>query len=506
MSQLERKIMSGSEAAALAAMHGGVAVGTGYPGMPCTEILECFSGLGGNAHWAPNEKVALEVGIGAALGGARTLVTMKHVGVNVAADPLFTSAYTGVGGGLVLIVTDDPGMSFSQNEQDTRNFARAASIPMLEPSDAQEVYDFTLKGFGISEQWKLPVIVRLTARICQSKTDVEAGHDACAQATPHFERGISNRVLTPSNARTVHRGLRKKIEEVRAWNEISDLTVVKEGSTRLGIITSGASFIHTCEAAPDVCILKIGMTHPMPIDRIIAFAQSVDDCMVIEEGDPYLLWAIRSTGVEVYGKPEQYRFGELDASRVRKILASDTSEDSIPDVPIQTSKECSCNIIFSVLAERDCIVSGDIGRYPAGPTPPFEAMDSVMCRGASIGVGLGLRHALPEPEARRVVSVIDDSAFVHSGLTGIVEMVSNRPSTGHVVCILDSSTGAATKERGHLEPVHGIDFPKVLKALGIEQIHVLEGSEDFARFEGILTASLAQNELTVIIARCASVS
>jgi len=320
-----RMLLSGNEAVAQAARDLGVALGTGYPGTPSTEILEHFSDLGGRAQWAPNEKVAVEVALGVAFAGARAIATMKHVGMNVAADPLFTSAYTGVVGALVLVCADDPGMHSSQNEQDTRRYAVAAGVPMLEPADSQEAYDYLALAVEVSERHSLPVILRLTTRICHSKTVLERRDLPPPPLTPHFEHDRPGRVMIPVNARPAHHRLRARLAEVDAWNEADGPCTVSDGEADVGIVTSGVSFVHAREAAPAARILKLGMTHPLPVERIRRFADEVNRCIVIEEGDPYLVDACRAAGIAVEGKDAMYRFGELTVPRVRRILAGDTS-------------------------------------------------------------------------------------------------------------------------------------------------------------------------------------
>src|SRR5512140_2635428 len=289
MNETQRLLLSGDQAIALAALHAGVALGAGYPGTPSTEILEAFSELGGHAQWSPNEKVALEVTIGAAFAGARALATMKHVGLNVASDPLFTVAYTGVTGALVVVSADDPGMASSQNEQDNRRYAVAAGIPMLEPSDSQEAYDFTLAAIEISERWKIPVLLRVTTRVCHSYTVVQPRENQPAPKPATFARDIKGKVMIPAYARPAHRKLRQKLAEMQAWGETCALNRVVPGSKMLGVITSGISFMHVREVAPEASVLKLGFTHPLPIKRSADFVNSVERCVVIEEGDPYLV-------------------------------------------------------------------------------------------------------------------------------------------------------------------------------------------------------------------------
>lgn len=511
MADAERMLLSGNEAVALAALHGGVGLGAGYPGTPSTEILEAFSVLGGQAQWSPNEKVAMEVALGAAFGGARALVTMKHVGLNVAADPLFTAAYTGVSGALVVVSADDPGMASSQNEQDNRRYAVAAGVPMLEPADSQEAYDFLALAVEISERWHTPVLLRMTTRICHSKTVVEPRDLPTPPRPPHWERDIPGRVMIPAYARQAHRRLRKKLAEIEAWNETGGPNRVAEGDRSLGIIASGVVAMHAREAAPEAAFLKLGMTYPVPIQTIRGFAESVGRCVVIEEGDPYLVEAVRAAGIRAEGKAEMYRFGELNVRRVRRILAGETSPEPAPPrgKPPQLCEGCPHRTVFQALSNLGCTVTGDIGCYTLGVLPPFEAMDSCVCMGASIGAGLGLRHVLPEEEARKVVSVIGDSTFVHSGITGLVEMVYNPPPTGHVVLILDNSTTAMTGLQEHPgtgrrlnhEPTNRLVFEDLARAIGIQSVTALDPGRDVEAFQKLLEDELASGRLSVIIVR-----
>ena len=510
---MERQLLSGDEAVALAALHAGVALGTGYPGTPSTEILETFSELGGRAQWAPNEKVALEVGLGAAFGNARAIVTMKHVGLNVAADPLFTAAYTGVAGALIVVSADDPGMSSSQNEQDNRRYAVAAGLPAIEPSDSQEAYDFLFTAIEISERWHLPVLFRMTTRVCHSKSIVVAldAADWEPARAPHFEHDIAGRVMIPANARPAHRRLRAKLAEIAAWGEDCSLNRVEPGDRSLGIIASGVSYLHAAEAAPGAAIFKIGLVNPLPIERARAFAASVERCVVVEEGDPVIADSLRAAGVLVESKAEMYRFGELDVARVGRILSGDVTPEPAPPrgKPPELCPACPYHIVYGTLAKHDCIVAGDIGCYTLGVLPPYRAMDSCVAMGASIGVGLGLRHVLPPAEARRVVSVIGDSTFVHSGISGLVEMAYNPPATGHVVLVLDNGTTAMTGQQEHpgtgrtLDhgPTNKLSIEGVASAIGIGSVTVIDPYAAPEGFERLLLERLAATELSVIVAR-----
>jgi len=365
---------------------------------------------------------------------------MKHVGVNVAADILFTLTYAGIKGSLVLAVADDPGMHSSQNEQDSRRYAVAAVLPMLEPADSQEAYEMTRRAFEISERWGLPVMLRLTTRICHSKTILTPpppGVRALACPPPTgFERNIKQQVMIPAHAKPAHRRLRQKMAEIQQWldatPELHTITTPACGVADLGIITSGISYVHVREAVPNAKVLKLGMTYPLPIQKIREFAASVKRCVVIEEGDPYLTDAIRAADVTVESKSEMYRFGELSVSRVQRILErNETPEEAPPrGKPPQLCPQCPYHPVFAALKKMECIVSGDIGCYTLGALPPWESMDIQLCMGAGIGIGVGLRHTLPEGQAKRVVSVIGDSTFMHSGLTGLAEMIYNPPLPG----------------------------------------------------------------------------
>ncbi len=507
----ERLLLSGNEAVALAACHAGIALAAAYPGTPSTEIMEEIAVLGGPSQWSPNEKVAYEVALGAAFAGARAMVAMKHVGLNVAADPLFTSTYTGVSGALVVVSADDPGMASSQNEQDNRRYAVAAGIPMLEPSDSQEAYDFTFLAIELSERWRIPVMLRITTRVCHAKASV------CPHAKPdtptaaHFEHDIKGRVMIPGYARPAHKRLRAKLAEILAWNEASGPNREIEGSPSLGIVSAGIAYVHAREAAPDASFLKLGMTYPLPLERIRAFVQTVGRCVVIEENDPYLVDAIRAAGINVEGKADMYRFDELNVGRVRRILDNDLSPEFVapPGKPPQLCPGCPHRTVLSVLSRLDCIIAGDIGCYTLAVLPPIEAMDTCVCMGASVGLGLGMRHVLPRDEAKRVVSVIGDSTFVHSGITGMVEMIYNPPKTGHVLLILDNGTTAMTGLQEHPgtgrnlkhEPTGRLIVEELARTLGIKRVHVIDPTASVPAFQKLMEETLASEELAVIVTR-----
>jgi indolepyruvate ferredoxin oxidoreductase alpha subunit len=507
---MPKLLLSGDEAVAHAALDASVTIGTGYPGTPSTEILETFGALGGKAQWAPNEKVGLEVGLGAAFGAARALVTMKHVGLNVAADPLFTAAYTGVSGALVVVTADDPGMASSQNEQDNRRYAVAAGLPMLEPADSQEAYDLFFEAVALSERWKLPVLFRMTTRVCHSKSLVERRGERLPPPAPRFERDIAGRVMVPGYARPAHKRLRAKLAEIAAFGEQAAFQRVVEGDPGLGIVTAGVSYLHAAEAAPAASFFKIGMVHPLPVERIRAFAKGVERCVVIEEGDPVIADALRAEGIAVESKAEMYRFGELDVQRVRRILARDTSPEPAPPrgkAP-ELCPSCPYHPVYGTLKKLDCIVAGDIGCYTLGVMEPYQAMDTTVAMGASLGVGLGLRHVLPPEQARRVVSVIGDSTFIHSGVSGLMEMVYNPPPTGHVVIVLDNGTTAMTGQQEHPAtgrtldhaPTGQVSIEGVAQAMGVHTT-VIDGFADPGGFEKLLRERLATPQPSLIVSR-----
>ena len=515
-----RLLLSGNEAVALSALHCGVALGTGYPGTPSTEILEGFSALGGKAQWAPNEKVAAEVALGAAFARARVLCTMKHVGLNVAADVLFTMTYSGVDGGYVLVVADDPGLASSQNEQDSRRYAEASVAPMFEPADSQDAYDLLQVAFATSERWHIPVLFRMTTRVCHSKSPVKPRFAPGVKLTAaetgaptaDFVRNIPYHVMVPGYAKPAHRRLRTKMAEMEHWNINEGPNRVEKRSSTLGIVTAGICYHHVREAAPDASVLKLGMTYPLPLETIRAFAVSVDRCVIVEENDPWLATACRAADLRIEAKDDSiFRFGELSVDRVKRILNKDTSPEPVPPrgKPPELCTGCPHRFSFEVLKELDCIVSGDIGCYTLAALPPLAAMDMMIDMGASVGMGLGLRHVLPRDQAKRVVSVIGDSTFLHGGLPGLVEMAYNPPETGHVLVILDNGTTAMTGQQEHPgtgrqldgDGTYRVNYEDMARAAGVRNVFTINPVRERPRFKDVLAESLRKDELTVIIAR-----
>lgn len=508
----KKMLLSGNEAISLSMLHCNVQIAAGYPGTPSSEILETYSEIGGYAQWAPNEKVAAEVALGASFGHARSVVTMKHVGLNVASDVLYTATYSGVQGGMVWIVADDPGQASSQNEQDTRNHAKAAVCPMFEPSNSQEAYDMVRLAFQTSERFGIPVILRMTTRVDHSKSIVQVSDEKLEALKPHFVRDIASRVMVPGYSKPAAKRLRAKMEQMAAWNSAEGPNRMEMRSTDLGIITSGISYHHVREAAPEASVLKIGMSYPLPVNLIREFAAKVGRLVVIEENDPWLFEGISALGIKVEGKYDPiYRFGELDVNRVRRILAKDQSPEPVPvkGRPPALCQGCPHRESFAVLNELNCIVSGDIGCYTLAALPPLSAMDMMIDMGAAIGMGLGLRHVLPREEAKRVVSVIGDSTFIHSGITGLVEMGYNRPSTGHVVIILDNSITAMTGQQEHPgtgrkldhSPAYKVNYGEIAKAAGVENVFEVNPVKEYDKMKALVKEALEKDELTLIIAR-----
>ena len=351
----------------------------------------------------------------------------------------------------------------------------------------------------------------MTTRVCHSKSVVQRGA-AIPVATPaHFEHNIRSRVMIPAYARPAHGRLREKLRQIAEWNEASGLNTLTPGAKELGIITSGISFQHVREAVPEASVLKLGMTYPLPLGLMRNFAASVGRCLVIEEGDPYLVESARMAGIAVEDKPEMYRFGELNVPRVRRIVNGDLSPEAkpVPGKPPALCPGCPHRNVFTALKNLECYVAGDIGCYSLGVLPPFEAMDSLVCMGAAIGVGLGMRHVLPPEEAKRVVSVLGDSTFVHSGITGLVEMVYNPPPTGHVLLILDNGTTAMTGLQEHPGTGRTLEhastgkvvFEDLARSLGLRNVFVADPTADPRGFEDLVRDALEKPELTVIIAR-----
>lgn len=504
--------LSGNEAIALGAWEAGVTVASGYPGTPSTEIMGNFAGYDGvYAEWAPNEKVGLEVAIGASYAGARAMATMKHVGLNVAADPLFTAAYTGVRGGLVIINADDPQMHSSQNEQDNRNYAFAAKLPMLEPSDPAEAKEMLKSAFVLSEKLDTPVLLRITTRIAHVKGVVEKGQRHEVEP-PGLEKIPAKFVMLPGNARVRRQEVEKRMAAARELAETMEENHVTPGTGGQGFITSGTSYNYVKEAFPDAPVLKLGMIWPLPEKMIRDFAASVEELIIIEELDPFLETQIKAMGIACRGKDIIPSQGELNSFLVRKAVAPDSIGELFEplDLPMRPPNMCAgCphrGLFYGLSRMKDVFVSGDIGCYTLGFLPPLSAMDACVCMGASVTVAHGMAKALgPEGEGK-VVAVLGDSTFMHSGITGLLNTVYNNSYAS--VIILDNRTTAMT---GHQEnpasgknimgePASQVDLELLCKSLGVKRVVVIDPN-DIDETRRVLKEEIGSPDPSVIISR-----
>src|SRR6266568_5113802 len=480
-----KTILSGNEAIARGAYEAGCLVACAYPGTPSTEILEnTISYKEINSSWAPNEKVALEVAIGASFGGGRALCTMKHVGVNVAADPLFTLAYTGVRGGLVLVAADDPEMHSSQNEQDSRNYARFAKVPMLEPSDSRECKEFTRLAFELSEQYDAPVMLRSSTRISHGKSIVELGERVTGLPLPKLEKNPSKLVMLPGNARVRHPLVEQKLVNLSKAAATMPLNRMEIRDTKIGIITAGICYQYVREVLPHVSTLKLGMVHPLPHDLIREFAATVEKLYVIEELDPFIEDQVKAMGIAAVGKEIIPLCGELTPGRLRTAFGlpqpASVPADKLPGRPPNMCPGCPHRGVFYALNQLKAYVTGDIGCYTLGFMPPLSAMDTCICMGASIGNATGVVKVVSEEERKTVVAVIGDSTFLHTGIGGLMDMVySNAPAT---LVILDNRITAMTGRQENPasgftlmdEPSHRIDIPQLCRVLGVRNVRTID--------------------------------
>ena len=480
-----KEILSGNEAIARGAFEAGVKVASAYPGTPSTEILETIVNYREiDASWAPNEKVAVEVAIGASFGGARSIACMKHVGVNVAADPLFTLSYTGVGGGFLLVVADDPEMHSSQNEQDSRNYAKFAKMPMLEPADSQECKDFTRFAFELSEQFDTPVMLRSCTRISHGKSVVALGDPVTGLPVPGLVKNPSKLVMLPGNAKVRHPLVEERIVKLAEYGATAAINRVEMRDTEIGVITAGVSYQYVREVLPNASVLKLGMVYPLPMALIKEFAAKVKTLYVIEELDPFIEEQVKAAGITVIGKDIISRCGELTPGRLRKAFglpdAAQTAVEKLPGRPPNMCPGCPHRGVFYGLNQLKAYVTGDIGCYTLGFMPPLNAMDTCICMGASISNASGIVRALDPEEQKKVVAVIGDSTFLHTGINSLMEMAYNQaPAT---VVILDNRITAMTGRQDN--PASGwtlsdsqtnsVDLVQLCKAIGIKHVRVTD--------------------------------
>ncbi|MEW5795203.1 MAG: indolepyruvate ferredoxin oxidoreductase subunit alpha [Candidatus Zixiibacteriota bacterium] len=484
-----KELLSGNEAVARGAFEAGVRLASGYPGTPSTEILETLAERFPSVYsqWSPNEKVAFEVAIGASIGGARALCTMKHVGLNVAADPYMTFSYTGVGGGFVVVSADDPEMHSSQNEQDNRILARFAKTPFLDPSDSQESKDMLLAAFEISEQCDTPVMLHMTTRISHSKGIVELG-EPLKPRERKFVKDPAKYVMIPGHARGRHAVVEERLEKLREYAENSPLNRIENNGSDIGIITGGIAYQYAKEVAPDFDYFKIGFGNPLPLTRIAEFAKKHKRVIVIEELEPFYEEQIKAAGISVEGKKYFGVIGELSPARVARGLAEAglivSSPDSLMDTeplfprPPVLCPGCPHRGAFMALKKLKVAVTGDIGCYTLGVLKPLDALDTCICMGASIGNAIGMEKV--NGAEKGVVAVIGDSTFFHSGITGLVDAVYNNSNV--TVMILDNRATAMTGGQQH--PSTGktlmgddatvIDFEALCRGIGIRNFRRID--------------------------------
>jgi len=532
--RIVKQLLSGNEAFALGAYHAGVKVAAAYPGTPSTEILESMARFEDvYAEWSTNEKVAMEVALGAAYSGVRSLVSLKHVGLNVAMDPFMAASTTGVKGGMVVISADDPGIHSSQNEQDNRHYVRLAKVPLLEPSDSQEAYDLMAYAFDMSEEFDTPVLVRSTTRISHSKSVVDVSRRRVVEAAQAgFPRDERKYVMLPGHARLRRPLIEERLVKLAAYAEASPLNRIEWGDRNLGIVTSGIAYQYAREVFPNASFLKLGMSYPLAKDLVRSFASEVDRMIVIEELDPFLQEGIQALGIEVSGKEFIPRMGELSPSVVERgaldaglLVGSAPSQkllagSELPRRPPLLCPGCPHTGIFFVLSsmgqrlrlpgakdrspgKSTLTITGDIGCYTLATYPPLSAMDTTACMGASIGQALGMKKA---GMGNEVVAVIGDSTFLHSGMTPLVNAVYNQ---GRItVVILDNGTTAMTGHQDH--PGTGISaqgkeagavhLEQLVRGMGIDDVRVVDAF-DMKALRSAVKSSLNSAELSVIIVR-----
>jgi len=528
------RLLSGNEALALGAYHAGVGVATAYPGTPSSEILEAIARFKDiYAEWSTNEKVAMEVALGAAYAGVRSMASMKQVGLNVASDPFMAASIAGINGGMVVVCAGDPGIHSSQNEQDNRYYAKFAKVPMLEPSDSQEAYDLMAYAFDISESFDTPVLVYTTTRISHSKSVVNANRERTVPANqPGFQYNAQKYVMLPVFARMRHVFVEERLVRLAAYSESFPPNQVIRGEHRLGVVTSGVAYQYAREVFPRASFLKLAMTYPLPVKLISDFAAQVDRLIVIEELEPFLQENIQEMGIKVSGKEFIPRVGELnpniieEACRSAGLLAqasaqqkAETTSD-LPRRPPLLCPGCPHTGIFFVLntigqrskpqkldgkppKESNLVITGDIGCYTLATYPPLSAMDTTACMGASIGKALGLEKA---GTSKKVVAVIGDSTFMHSGITPLVDAVYN---DGHItVIILDNGTTAMTGHQDHPgtgvsaqgQETTKVELESLVRGIGVKDVKVIDAFDMKALRAGVRSA-LDTPELSVIIVR-----
>ncbi len=507
----EKKLMLGNAAVARGLYEAGVCFVSSYPGTPSTEVTEEAAKYDEiTCEWAPNEKVAMESAFGACLAGKRSFCGQKHVGLNVAADPLYTMSYTGVNAGMVIVVADDPGMHSSQNEQDSRHHAIAAKVPMLEPADSEEAYEFAKLSYELSEKYDTPVILKMCTRVAHSQSLVEVGRREVPEKK--YEKNIAKYVMTPGNAIRRHPIVEQRTLDLIEFAESSPINRIEKGTGNVGIITSSTSYQYVKEVFGDsVSVLKLGMVNPLPIRLIKNFADTVDELYVVEELDPIIENHVKTLGIKVSGKEKLSLLGEFSQNMVAQAFGEAVPEglsldDDIPVRPPIMCAGCPHRGMFYTLKKLGCTVLGDIGCYTLGAAPPLGAMEMTLCMGASIGATHGFNKVLGEESCHKTVAVIGDSTFMHSGMTGLANVAYNQSDS--VVIILDNSiTGMTGHQQNPTtgynikgEPAGKIDLVALVRAMGFERVRVVD-PYDLKTCDKVISEELEATGPSVIISR-----
>ena len=507
----KKVIMLGNEAIARGAYEAGVKVSSAYPGTPSTEISEYLVQYRDDVYeeWAPNEKVATEVAVGASLAGVRAMACMKHVGLNVAADPLYSVSYMGVNGGLVIVVADDPGLYSSQNEQDTRMVARAAQIPVIEPSDSAEAKDYFKMAFELSEQFDRPFIFRTTTRLAHSQGLVEL-QERVVPEDKVYEKNIQKNVMMPGNAKVRHIEIEKRNLELAEAANTLPINRVEMNDTKIGVITSGIPYQYVKEAMPEASVLKLGMVNPLPRKLIEDFASKVDILYIVEELDPVIEEQVKSWGINAVGKEILTVQGEYSANMLRKAILKqnlDIKEPAAaPGRPPILCPGCPHRSVFYTLNKLKMHAAGDIGCYTLGAVAPLSVIDTTMCMGSSISTLHGMEKAKGKDYIKNWVAVIGDSTFMHTGVNSLMNMVYNK-ATGTVI-ILDNSTTGMTGHQDHAatgktlqgDPTYAISIPGICKAMGVKNVYEINAF-DLPLLEKTIKEEVAKDEISVIITK-----
>ena len=509
---MSKQLMLGNAALARGLYEAGCCVASSYPGTPSTEVTEEAAKYDAiYCEWAPNEKVAMETAFGASMAGKRSFCGMKHVGLNVAADPLFTIAYTGVNAGMVICVADDAGMHSSQNEQDSRHYAEAAKLPMLEPSNSSEALAFAKAAYEISETFDTPVIIKMCTRVAHSQSVVETGERE-ERPVRKYEKNIQKNVMMPANAKKRHYDVEKRMKALEEYAETSPLNRIEWGGTELGIITSSTSYQYTKEVFGDsVSVLKLGMVHPLPEKLIRKFASNVKSLAVIEELDPVIENYCKQLGLAVIGKDilpleDEYSQNLVASAFGRPVPQGKKLAEAVPPRPPVMCAGCPHRGIFYLLSKHKLTVFGDIGCYTLGATAPLYALDISTCMGASLSGIHGFNKALGKESEKKTVAVIGDSTFMHSGMTGLANIAYNQ-SVSTVIILDNSITGMTGHQQNPTtgynikgDPAGKIDLEALCHAMGFERVRVVD-PYDLAATEKVLLEELAAEEASVIISR-----